>query len=388
MPGSTKFSHTGRMVARALSYRFLGFVSPPLKRPALLLSFGLAISTLGLFPDVQAQSCRIEAFPPSNGGVSSVPANSNSKGEMILLSRDLFGEVVGTEFVSTRGVRTRYSDLNASEHITGFADDGSAIFSGPNGHRLALSPRSPAVPIEPHHQISDFSTAAIVGLVDDDDSFEYYAVIRKAPGFKMETFEDLGHSSWAKAVNSRGDTVVATFKEDWSPGSIVVRAPTGEVQEVPLPRKVSAAILAMTIGSDGTIFAAMRPSDPTDTGTICVEAKKQPNGSYVSRIVPVPGRERGDQCFVSGGPNSRGAAAFTFLKLQNGLATRVPYLKNADGTVSPYMAICAPDPGYLVTTLTGISDKGVLLGLAIEASTLTEVAVRITPRGTSLSSRR
>jgi hypothetical protein len=389
MPGSTKFSHTGRMVARALSYRFLGFVSPPLKRPALLLGFGLAISTLGLFPDVQAQNCRIEAFPPINGGVSSVPAFSNSKGEMILQSRDLSGAVVATEFVSARGVRTRYSDLKRSEQISGFADDGSAIFSGPNGHRLALSPGSPAVQIEPRHIISGFSTAAIVGLVDDDDSDKYHAVIRKAPGFEMETLEDLSHSSWAKAVNSRGDTVVATFNEDWSPGRIVVRASTGKVQEVPLPRTVNpGGIHAMKIGADGTILAAMSPSDPNDDGTLCVEAKKRQNGSYTSRTVPVPGRKSGDQCYVSGGPNNRGEAAFTFVNLQSGYVTLVPYVKNADGTVIPYTAICSQDPRFFVRSLTGISDSGVLIGRVYDPITFTEVAVRITRQGTPLSSGR
>ena len=227
------------MVTRALSYRFLGFVSPPLKRPALLLSFGLAMSTLGLFPDVEAQNCKIEAFAPRNGGVSTVPAHSNSRGEIILLSREPDGTAVGTELVSLAGKRTIYSDLKASEHISQFADDGSAIFSGPSGHRLALSTGSPALEIAPHHQITDYSTAAFVGLVDDDDSLGYYAVIRRAPDFKLEILSNLAHSSWAKAVNSLGDTVVATYNDDWSAGPIVVLSHTGKVQEVSLPKQVS-----------------------------------------------------------------------------------------------------------------------------------------------------
>lgn len=389
MSSSTKSSHTGRMVARALSYRFLGFVSPPLKRPALLLSFGLAMSTLGLFPDVEAQNCRIEAFAPSNGGVTTVPAHSNSNGEMILLSRDLSGAVVDTELVSLDGKRTRYSDLKASEHISHFADDGSAIFSGPNGHRLTLSSRSEAVKIAPHHTISDYSTAAIVGLGDVDDSLEYHALIRRTPDFEMEFLRDLAHSSWAKAVNNLGETVVATYNEDWSAGPIVVRDRMGKVQEVPVPRAVSTSnIQAVTIGTDGTILAVMRPSDPTDTGTICVMAKRQRNGSYAAGTVPVPGRKKGDRCNVIGGPTIQGMGAFTFLKLQNGMVTRVPYVINTDGTVRPYTAICATDPRYFVTTFTGISDTGVLTGLAYEVSTWTEVAVRITPPETSLSSRR
>ena len=264
------------------------------------------------------------------------------------------------------------------------------MFLGSDGLRLAASPSSPAIEIRrfSNFRFSRFSSAAIVGDVDDDDGDRYHAAIRRPPEFKIEIHQELGHSSLAKAVNSRGDTVVATVGQNWSEGPLVVLAATGEVQKVPLPGGISPdAVQQVTIGLDRTIFATARLSDPSDDGTVCFVAKEQ-NGEYASQIVPVPGRKSGDLCYVEGGTNTHGAAAFTVVDVHDGLATPVAYVKNPDGTVTPYSAICPPNPDFYVSSLTGMSNDGSLIGRGYDIKSWTEVTLRITPDVTTLSSGR